>query len=120
MKETLHIRMGMIKNRNNGDLGEAEEIKKRWQEYTEVSCRKGFNDPDNHDGLVTYLHPDILECEVKWTLGNITAIKASGNDGIPSELFQILKDYVSFNMSANLENSTVTTGLEKVSFYSNP
>ena len=120
MKETLHVRMGMIENRNNGDLGEAEEIKKRWQEYTEVSCRKGLNDPDNHDGLVTHLHPDILECEVKWTLGNITAIKASGNDGIPSELFQILKDYVSFNMSANLENSTGTTGLEKVSFYPNP
>ena len=111
--------MGMIKDRNSRHLAEAEDIKKRWQEYTEVSCKKGLNDPDNHGGLVTHLHPDILVCEIKWTLGSITAIKASGNDGIPSELFQIL-DYASFNMSANLVNSTVATGLEKVSFYSNP
>ena len=82
--------MGTIKDRNGKDLTEAEEIKKRWQEYTEV-YKKGLNDPENHDGVVTHLEPDILECEVKWALGSITMNKASGDDGIPVELFQILK-----------------------------
>ena len=83
--------MGTIKDRNGKDLTEAEEIKKRWQEYTEV-YKKGLNDPETHDGVVTHLEPDILECEVKWALGSITMNKASGDDGIPTELFQILKD----------------------------
>ena len=74
------------------DLTEAEDIKKRWQEYTEELCKKDFNDPDNHDGMITHLEPDILESEVKWALGSITMNKASGGDGIPAELFQILKD----------------------------
>ena len=83
--------MGTIKDRNGRDLTEAVEIKKRWQERTEV-YKKGLNDPENHDGVVTHLEPDILECEVKWALGNTTMNKASGDDGIPAELFQILKD----------------------------
>ena len=74
------------------DLREAEDIKKRWQEYTEEMYKKDLHDPDNHNGVVTHLEPDILECEVKWALGRITANKASGGDGIPVELFQILKD----------------------------
>ena len=74
------------------DLTEAEDIKKRWQEYTEELCKKDLNDPDNHDGVITHLQPDILECEVKWALGNITTNNANGGDGIPDELFQILKD----------------------------
>ena len=82
--------MGTIKDRNSRDLTEAEEIKKRWQEYTEV-YKKGLNDPENHDGVVTHLEPDILECEVKWALGSITTNKASGGDRIPAELFEILK-----------------------------
>ena len=83
--------MGAIKDRNGMDLREAEDIKKRWQEYTEL-YKKDLNDPDNHDGVITHLEPDILECEVKWALGSITMNKASGDDGIPAELFQILKD----------------------------
>ena len=83
--------MGTIKDRNGRDLTEAVEIKKRWQEHTEV-YKKGLNDPENHDSVVTHLELDILECEVKWALGNITTNKASGDDGIPAELFQILKD----------------------------
>ena len=90
-KGTFHARMGTIKDRNGKDLTEAEEIKKRWQEYTEV-YKKGLKDPDNYDGVVIHLEPDILECEVKWALGSITMNKASGDDGIPAELFQILKD----------------------------
>ena len=74
------------------DLTEAEDIKKRWQEYTEELCKKGLDVPDNHDGVITHLEPDILECKVKWALGNITMNKASGGDGIPVALFQILKD----------------------------
>ena len=74
------------------DLTEAEDIKKRWQEYTEELYIKDLNNPDNHDGVITHLEPDILECEVKWALGSITMTKASGGDGIPDELFQILKD----------------------------
>ena len=83
--------MGTIKDRNSKDLTEVEEIKKRWQEYTEL-YEKGLNDPDNHNGVITHLEPDILECEVKWALGSITTNKVSGGDGIPDELFQTLKD----------------------------
>ena len=83
--------MGMAKNRNGKDLLETEEIKK-WQEYTEELYKKGLNDSDNHDGVVTHLEPHILDCEVKWALGSITMNKAGGGDGIPDELFQILKD----------------------------
>ena len=91
-KETFHAKMGTIKDKNSMDLTEAEDIEKRWQEYTEELYKKEFHDPDNHDGVITHLEPDILECEVKWALGNITMNKASGGDGIPVELFQILKD----------------------------
>ena len=96
----------------------AEEIKKRWQEYTEL-YRKDLHDADNHDSVITLLEPDILECEVKWALGSITTNIASGDDGIPVELFQILKD-ATLNMPANLEKTAVATGLEKVRFHSNP
>ena len=91
-KGTLHAEMGTIKDRNGVDITEAEDIKKRWQEYTEELYKKDLNDPDNHDGVITHLEPDILECEVKSALGSITMNKASGGDGIPVELFQILKD----------------------------
>ena len=91
-KGTFHAKMGSIKDRNGMDLTEAEDIKKRWQEYTEELYKKGLNGLDNHDGIVTHLEPDILECEVKWALGSITINKASGGDEIPVELFQILKD----------------------------
>ena len=84
--------MGTIKSRNGMDLREAKDIKKRWQEYTEELYKKDLHDPGNHDGVITYLQPDILECEFKWALGSITMNKASGGDGIPTELFQILKD----------------------------
>ena len=84
--------MGAIKDRNGMDLTEAEDIKKKWQEYTEDLYKKDLNDPDNHDGVITHLEPDILEYEVKWALGSITMKKVSGSDGIPAELFQILKD----------------------------
>ena len=89
---TFHANMGSIKDRNGRDLREAEDIKKRWQEYTEELYKIDLHDPDNHDGVIAHLQPDILECEVKWTLGSITTNKASGGDGIPVELFQILKD----------------------------
>ena len=82
-----------MQDRNCMDLTEAEDIKKRWQEYTEDLYKKDLHDPDNHDGVITHLEPDILECEVKWALGSITTNKASGGDGIPVELFQTLKDY---------------------------
>ena len=88
---TFHAKMGTIKNRNGIDLTEAEDIKKTWQEYTEELYKKDLHDPDNHDGVITHPEPDLLECEVKWALGSITANKASGGDGIPVELFQILK-----------------------------
>ena len=84
--------MGLMRDRNGLDLTEADDIKKRWQEYTEELYKKDLHDPDNHDGVITHLEPDILECEVKWALGSITINKASGGDGIPVELFQILKD----------------------------
>jgi len=91
-KGTFHAKMGTIKDRNGMDLTEAEDIKKRWQEYTEELYKNDLQDPDNHDGVITHLEPDILECEVQWALGSITMNKASGDDGIPVELFQILKD----------------------------
>ena len=84
--------MGLIKDRNGLDLAEAEDIKKRWQEYTEDLYKRDLHDPDNHDGVITNLEPDILECEVKWALGSITSNETSRGDGIPVELFQILKD----------------------------
>ena len=87
IKGTFHARMGMIKDRNGKDLTQAEEIKKRWQEYTKELYKKGLNDPDSHNGVITHLEPDILECEVKWALGSITTNKAPGGNGIPGELF---------------------------------
>ena len=90
-KGKFHAKMGSIKDRNGLDLTEAENIK-RWQEYIEKLYKKDLHDPDNHDGVITHLEPDILECEVKWALESITINKASGGDGIPVELFQILKD----------------------------
>ena len=89
---TFHAKMGPIKDRNGLDLTEAEDIKKRWQEYTEGLYKKDLHDPDNHDGVIIHLEPDILECEVEWTLGSITTNKVSGGDRIPVELFQFLKD----------------------------
>ena len=90
-KGTFHAKMGTIKDRNSMDLTEAEDIKKRWQEYTEELYKKDLHDLDNHNGVITHLEPDILECKVKWVLGSITTNKASGGDGIPVKLFQILK-----------------------------
>jgi len=115
-------KMGSVKDRNGKDLTEAEDIKKRWQEYTEL-YKNDLHDPDNHDGVITHLEPDILECEVQWAVESITMNKASEGDGILIEPFQILKDdavKVLHSMSANLENSAATTGLEKVSFHCNP
>ena len=91
-KGTFHAKMGSIKDSNSTDLTEAEDIKKKWQEYTEELYKKHRPNPDNHDGMITHLESDILECEVKWALGSIIMNKASGGDGIPVELFQILKD----------------------------
>ena len=90
-KGTFHAKMGLIKDRNGMDLTEAEDIKKRWHEYTEELYKKDLHDPDNHNGVITHLEPDILECEVKWCLGSITTSKASGGYEIPGELCQILK-----------------------------
>ena len=121
-KGTFHAKMGTIKDRNGTDLTEAEDIKERWQEYTEL-YKKDLHEPDNHDGVITHLEPDILECEVKWALESITINKASGGDGIPVELFQILKDDVlkvlHLICQQILENSEVATELEMVSFHSN-
>ena len=91
-KGLFHAKMGTIKDRNDMDLREAEDIKKKWQEYTEELCKKDLHDPDNHNDVITHSEPDILECEVKWALESITTNKASGGDGISVELFQILKD----------------------------
>ena len=122
-KGTFHAKMGSIKDRNGMDLIEAED-KKRWQEYTEKLYKNYLHDRDNHDGVITHLGTDMLECEVKWGLGSITRNKAGEGDGIPVELFQSLKDdtvkVLQLSMPANLENSAVATGLEKVSFHSNP
>ena len=92
IKGTFHAKMGTINDRNGMDLREADDIKKRWQEYTEELYKKDLHNLDNHDGVITHLEPDILECEVKRALGSIITKKASGGDGIPAELFQILKD----------------------------
>ena len=113
-KGTCHAKMGSIKDRNGMDLTEAEDIKKRWQEYTEELYKKDIHDPDNHDGVITHLESGIPKREVKWALGSITMNKASGDDGIPVELFQILKDEPVKVLPA------VATGLEKASFHSNP
>ena len=91
-KGTFHAKMGSRKDGNGTDLTEAEDIKKRWQEYTEELYKKDLHDPDNHDGVITHLEPDILECEVKWALGSITMNKASEGDRIPAELLKVLKD----------------------------
>ena len=91
-KGTFHAKMGTIKDRNGMDLTEAEDMKRWWQEYTEELYKKDLHDPGNHDGVITHLEPDILECEVKWALGSLTMNKASRGDGIPVELFQTLKD----------------------------
>ena len=120
-KGTLHEKMGTIRDRNGIDL--TEDIKKRWQIYTDELYKNDFHDPDNHDGMITYLEPDILECKVKWALGSISMNKASGGDGIPVELFQILKDdtvKVLHSSVSKFGNSAVATGLEKVSSHSNP
>ena len=92
-KGTFHAKVGTIKDKNDMDLTEAEDIKKMWQEYTEELYKKDLHNPDNHDDVIIHLEPNILECEVKWVLGSIAMNKASGDDGIPAELFQILKDY---------------------------
>ena len=91
-KGKFHAKMGTVKDRNDMDLTEAEDIKKRWQEYTEELYKNDLHDPDNHDSVITNLEADILECEVKWALESITTNKANGGDGIPAELFQILED----------------------------
>ena len=101
------------------DLTEAEDIKNRWQEYTEELHKQHHQDPDNHNGVITHPEPDNLESKIKWVLGSSSMNKASGGDGIPVELFQILRDDAALNMPANLENSVVAMGLEKVSFHSN-
>ena len=123
-KGTFHAKMGTIKDRNSMDLGQAEDIKKRWQEYTEELYKKILHDPDNHDGVITHLEPDILECEVKWALESITTNKASGGDGIPVELFQILKDDAVKVLHSICQQVWKTQqwpqDWEKVSFHSNP
>ena len=118
----FYAKMGSIKDRHGMDLTEAEDIKKRWQEYTEL-YKKDLHDPDNHDGVITHLKPDILQCKVKWALGSITTNRASGGDGIPVELFQILKDdAVKVLHSVCQHFGKLSSGhrLEKVSFHSNP
>ena len=101
-KGTFHAKLGTIKDGNGMDLTEAENIKQRWQEYTEELYKKDLHDPDNHDGVITDLEPDILECEVKWALESITTNKASGGDGIPVELFQILQVDAVRNAAVNM------------------
>ena len=123
-KGTFHAKMDSIKDRNGIDLTEAEDIKKRGQDYTEELYKKDLHDPDNHDGVITHLEPDILKCQVKWALGSIISNKASRGDGIPVELFQILKgDAVKMLHSICqqiLKTQQWPQGLEKVSFHSNP
>ena len=123
-KGILHAKMGSIEDRNGMDLTEAEDIKKRWQEYTEELYKKDLHYPDNHDSVITHQEPDFLECEVKWALESITTNKASGGDGGPVELFQILKDDA-VNVLHSIcqliwKTHRLATGLEKVSFHSNP
>ena len=120
-KGTFHAKLGSVKDRNGMDLTEAEDIKKRWQEYTEELYKKDLHDPDNHDGVITHLEPDNLECIVKWALGSLATNKASRDDRIPVEGFQILKDdavKVLCSICRQIWNSAVATGLEKVSFHS--
>ena len=123
-KGTLHAKMGSMKDRNGLDLTEAEDIKKRWQEYTEELYKKEFHDPDNHDDVITNLEPDILECEVKWALESITTNKASESDGIPVELCQILKDDAVKVLHSICQQIWKTQqwpqDWKKVSFHSNP
>ena len=122
-KGTFHAEMGSIKDRNGMDPTEAEDIKKRWQEYAEELYEKDLQDPDNHDGVITHLEPYILECKVKWALGSITKNKANGGDGIPAELFQILKDdavKALHSICQQIWKTAVATGLEKVIFHSSP
>ena len=121
IKGIFHVRMGMIEHRNGKDLTEAEDIKKRWQEYTKELYKKDLHDPDNHDGVITHLEPDILKCEVKWVLGSITKNKARwwNSSWAISNTKIICCESAAFNMPVNLENSSVATGLEKVNFYSN-
>ena len=121
-KGTFRAKMGSIKDRNGMDLTEAEDIKKRWQEYTEL-YKKDPHDPDSNDGVITHLEPDILECEVKWVLKSITINKASGGDGIPVELFHILKDdamKVLHSICQQLGKLSSGHRTGKVSFHSNP
>ena len=117
-KGTFHAQTGTMKDRNSMDLTEAESLEKKRQEHTEL-YKKDLRDADNHDGVIIHLEPDILQCKIRGTSGSITMNKASGGDGLPAELFQILKR-VALNMPANLENSGMATRLEKVSFHSNP
>ena len=123
-KRTFHAKMGSIKDRNGRDLIEAEDIKKRWQEYTEELYKKDLHDPDNLDGVITHLESDILECEVKRALESITMNKASGGDGIPVELFQILKDDAVKVLHSICQQIWKTQqwpqDWKKVSFHSNP
>ena len=121
-KGTFHAKMGTIKDRNCMDLAGAEDIKKRWQKYTKELYKKDLNDPDNNS-VITHLETDILECEVKWALGSITINKAGGGDGIPVELFQILKDdavKVLHSICQQIWKAAMATRLEKVNFHSNP
>ena len=121
-KGTFHAKMDTIKDRNTMDITKAEDIK-RWQEYTKELCKKYLHDPDNHDDVITHLEPDILECEVKWALESITMNKGSGGDRISGELFEILKgDAVKMlhSICQQIWKTAVATGLEKVSFHSNP
>ena len=122
-KGIFHAKMGTIKDRNGMDLTEAEDIKKMWQEYREELCKKDLHDPDNHNGVITHLAPDILECKVKWVLGSIATNKASGGDGIPVELLQIRKDdagkcCIQYASKLGKLSSGHRTG--KVHFHSNP
>ena len=123
-KGPFHTKMGTIKDRNCMDLTEAEDIKKRWQEHIEELYKKDLHEPDNHDDVITHLEPDILECEVKWTLGSITTNKASGGEGIPVELFQILKDdtvKVLYSICQQIwKTQQWPRSEEKVSLHSNP
>ena len=118
----FHAKMGSIKDRNGMGLTEAEDIMKRWQEYTEL-YKKDLHDPDNHNGVITHLEPYIMECEVKGALGSITMNKTSGGDGIPGELFQILRDdavKVLHSICQQIWKTAVATGLEKYGFHYNP
>ena len=120
IKGTFHAMTGTMKDRKSMDQTEVADIKKRWQEYTEELYKKDLHDPDNHDGVVTYLEPDILECEVKWVLESNTVNKVSGGDGITVELFQILKDdavNAALNFPVNLETLAMAKGIGQFSFH---